>query len=937
MRVQGSKGAAQQRGQREYANKDKQVCVFCTYQHQRGKCPAWNQECIACGLQGHFAKSTKCRKNKTNARSGQRQVHDIQQTLQDSDDECASDDFLITEVKIDSAELIDTDWYETLSIGSTQVKFKLDTGAQTDLLPTNVFMSMHECNELQPSSIKLKSYSGHVIKPDGQATLRVKDRCGKLHDINFQIVERGVPILGKSSCVSLGLIKRVTEEQSPEVKTESQSESTQRCPARQVSTYGVSAIENSNKPSKRCLDIIEKAEKNGCFDKSQLGDMKNHLYDIKVKANAEPTKNPPRTVPHKIRGEVKKELDRMEELKVHCKVTEPTEWVSSMHVEHKPGKTRICLDPKELNESIKREHYPMRTIEEVTAQMPNAAVFSIIDATSGYWQIKLSEESSYLTTYNTPFGRYRYLRMPFGISSASEIWQRAMEEEFGDIEGVEIIADDVVVWGRDHSEHDDRLDKLMTRVNEVGLKLNRKKCQFSTDRVSFVGHTLTSKVLEPSSERIEAILKMPSPSNKDELATFLGMMTYLGKYIPNLSAITAPLRQLMEKDVAWTWEQHHEQAVERLKSIVAKATALRYYDAKLQVTLATDASKLGLGAVIMQEEQPIAFASRCLSPAEKNYATIEREMSGILYGCTRFHDYIYGQTVIVETDHKPLVGIFTKPLHKLSPRLQRMRMKMLWYDVKVIWKPGKDMFVPDALSRAPVCGAVKEIELNDKAEVYSVVSQLPITREKLIEFRTATANDPTLQQLISVVMDGWPSERSKVSETIKPYFPFKDEIVYCDGLLFRGNQIIVPKCLQSEMLSRIHESHQGIVKTKRRARGVLFWPGMNSQIEDAISKCAVCAEFRKAQPAEPLISHDIPNRPWSKIAADFFHHNGHDYLIIVDYYSKFPEVIKVPSTKSQTVIYAMQSVFSRTGIPDELITDNGPPFNGAEFAQFAKK
>ena len=301
-------------------------------------------------------------------------------------------------------------------------------------------------------------------------------------------------------------------------------------------------------------------------------------------------------------------------------------------------------------------------------------------------------------------------------------------------------------------------------------------------------------------------------------------------------------------------------------------------------------------------------------------------MSGILYGCTRFHDYIYGQTVIVETDHKPLVGIFTKPLHKLSPCLQRMRMKMLWYDVKVIWKPGKDMFVPDALSRAPVRGAVKEIELNDKAEVYSVVSQLPITREKLIEFRTATANDPTLQQLISVVMDGWPSERSKVSETIKPYFPFKDEIVYCDGLLFRGNQIIVPKCLQSEMLSRIHESHQGIVKTKRRARGVLFWPGMNSQTEDAISICAVCAEFRKAQPAEPLISHDIPNRPWSKIAADFFHHNGHDYLIIVDYYSKFPEVIKVPSTKSQTVVYAMQSVFSRTGIPDELITDNGPPF-----------
>ena len=266
VRVQGSKGAAQ-RGQREYANNDKQACVFCTYQHKQGKCPAWNQKCIVCGLQGHFAKSTKCKKNKMNARSGQRQVHDIQQVLQDSDDECSSDDFLITEVTIDSAELIDTDWYETLSIGSTQVKFKLDTGAQTDLLPTNVLMSMHECNKLQPSSIKLKSYSGHVIKPDGQATLRVKDRSGKLHEINFQIEERGVPILVKSSCVSLGLIKRVTEEQSPEVKTESQSDSAPS-PVRQVSTYGVSAIENSNKPSKRCLDIMEKAEKKAALTRA---------------------------------------------------------------------------------------------------------------------------------------------------------------------------------------------------------------------------------------------------------------------------------------------------------------------------------------------------------------------------------------------------------------------------------------------------------------------------------------------------------------------------------------------------------------------------------------------------------------------------------------------------------------------------------------------
>ena len=179
-------------------------------------------------------------------------------------------------------------------------------------------------------------------------------------------------------------------------------------------------------------------------------------------------------------------------------------------------------------------------------------------------------------------------------------------------------------------------------------------------------------------------------------------------------------------------------------------------------------------------------------------------------------------------------------------------------------------------------------------------------------------------------------ERSKVPEAIRPYFAFRDEIVYCNGLLFRGNQLVVPKVMQAEMLSRIHESHQGIVKSKQHARSVLFWPGMNSQIEDIVSQYPTRTQFRKAQPAEPLISHEIPDRPWSKIATDLYHLNGPQYLVPVDYYSKFPEVILLNSTKAGPVIAAMKSIFACQGIPDSVMSDNGPPFDSAVFASFAR-
>ena len=202
--------------------------------------------------------------------------------------------------------------------------------------------------------------------------------------------------------------------------------------------------------------------------------------------------------------------------------------------------------------------------------------------------------------------------------------------------------------------------------------------------------------------------------------------------------------------------------------------------------------------------------------------------------------------------------------------------------------------------------------------------------------RTETASDRVLQVLKRRILDGWPTDRKDVPKSITPYYQFRDSLVYCNELIFRDNQIVVPESLRPKMLRKIHESHQGIVKSKQRARSVLFWPGMNHQIEDMVYKCAICQESRNKQPSEPLLSHDIPSRPWAKIAADAFYLNGHDYIVLVDYYSKFPEVLKSPDLTSHSVIQAMKQVFSRFGAPDEIVTDGASYFGSQEFKQFTQ-
>jgi len=262
-----------------------------------------------------------------------------------------------------------------------------------------------------------------------------------------------------------------------------------------------------------------------------------------------------------------------------------------------------------------------------------------------------------------------FKQLPFGLLASQDIFRKAMSEMFEDIPGVEVIVDNILVWGENEEQHDARLIKVLEQARSQNLRLNKNKCHIKQHEISYVGYILSKDGVKPDPKKTEAIAAMPAPKNREELQRFIGMLTYLAKFIPNLSQVASPLRTLLEKETEWHWHNDQEQSFKMLKQLATETPVLKYFDPKKPTKLSVDASSKGLGAVLLQEGHPITYASRALTQTQQNYAQIEKEMLAILFGCTRFHEYIYGiPNIEVETDHKPLEAILKKPLHQQGRR-----------------------------------------------------------------------------------------------------------------------------------------------------------------------------------------------------------------------------------------------------------------------------
>eukprot|EP00112_Aurelia_sp_Birch-Aquarium-sp1_P023107 Seg6752.3 transcript_id=Seg6752.3/GoldUCD/mRNA.D3Y31 product="Retrovirus-related Pol polyprotein from transposon 17.6" protein_id=Seg6752.3/GoldUCD/D3Y31 len=431
-------------------------------------------------------------------------------------------------------------------------------------------------------------------------------------------------------------------------------------------------------------------------------------HHIELKPDVTPVIHPPRRIPYALKPHLREELSRMEKLGIIEKVTEPTDWVNSLVIVHKAnGKLRICIDPRDLNKAIKRQHFELPSAEELFAQMSGAKYFAKLDMSNAYWQIKIDEESSKLLTFNTPFGRYKFLRLSFGIHSASEICQQQISQVIEGIEKAANLQDDIIVWGNTREELHQSLKEVLYRVQKSGVKLNLSKCKFEVTEVSYLGHNLSEAGVKPDPNKIAAIVKMPEPepTNKTELQRFLGMINYLGKLLPNLASVSAPLRSLLENDIEWVFDKPQRNSFNELKRLVTESPVLKFFDSNLPIRVTSDASKDGLRVVLEQSFNknwyPVAYTSRSLTSSERNYCQLENECLSVVFACEKFNQYVYGQQFFVENDHQPLKAIFTKEIiSRAPPRIQRVLLRLQRYDFTLNYRSGKDVIVADALRRA---------------------------------------------------------------------------------------------------------------------------------------------------------------------------------------------------------------------------------------------
>lgn len=665
-------------------------------------------------------------------------------------------------------------------------------------------------------------------------------------------------------------------------------------------------------------------------------------YEIRLKPDAKPhALFTPRHVPLPLRSKVKEELARMESLGVISKVDEPTPWCSGIViVPKKAGTIRICVDLKRLNENVLRQVHPLPKVDETLAQLAGAKIFSKIDANCGFWQVPLEERSRLLTTFITPFGRYCFNKLPFGISSAPEHFQKQMSRILSGLDGVLCQMDDVLVFGKDKPEHDARLTAVLGRIEAAGATLNPAKCEFSRDSLKFLGHMVDRDGIRADPEKTAAIQDMQPPNNISELRRFLGMTNQLGKFSMNMAELTQPLRELLRKNHSWLWGPSQEQAFALVKAELAKPTTLALYDVEVPTKISADASSFGLGAVLLQQSgsswKPVAFASRSLSDAERNYAQIEKEALAITWACEKFSDYILGKKVLIETDHKPLVPLLgTKQLDCLPPRVLRFRLRLARFDYDVTHVPGKLMYTADTLSRAPLALSDKDSTLQEQADTLAElhVAHLPASKQRLDHYRHSQVADPVCSAVIRYCQHGWP-RREEIEDEVRPYWEVQGELTLHEGLLLYGSRIVVPASLQQATLCKLHQGHQGIHRCRLRARSSVWWPELSRQIASLVKQCPTCS--RETTPhKEPLISSELPQYPWQKVASDLFMLDGTTYLLVVDYLSRYPEVIKLSSTTSRSIITALKSVFSRHGVPETLLSDNGPQYASQEFAEFA--
>lgn len=869
------------------------ICSRCgskNHDSNNVSCPAKDKICTKCGYKGHFQKHcrTKASKRKNQDMSSQPPVKKPK-----------SDTSSKPKSSIDYIFHLNDDATISCQLGGVNIDMVIDSGSKSNIINDKTWMSLKEKlvqvtnQEKSPNKTFLAYGSTQPLVVLGAFDAEIIVGSESTN-ATFYVIKNGTKdLLGKDTAIALKVLRLGH-------------------------------------------NVVNKVEEVQPFPK-----FKGIQLAISIDKTVTPVSQPCRRVPIPLETKINAKIDELVAMDIIEPVNHPSSWVSPIvPVLKSDGDVRICVDMRCANKAIVRENHPLPTMEQLMPKFRKSTVFSKLDIANAFHQIEIKEDCRDITTFISNKGLYRYKRLMFGISCAPEYFQKILENLLIQCEGVVNFIDDIVVFGRNESEHNKRLQHVLQVLEDNNIRLNKEKCLFNVDKIHFLGHELSAEGVKPLDKYIKAIESFREPTTIEEIQSFLGLVNFVGKWIPNLATLTDPLRQLLRQklyknaDITSLWKNEQRCAFERLKTCLSDIPTLGYYDPDDRTQIMADASPVGLGAVLIQIDSNgpriIAFGNKSLTDVEKRYCQTEKEALALVWAVEHFHMYLFGKSQFeLITDHKPLEVIFGER-SKPCARIERWVLRLQCYNYKVIHKPGK-FNIADSLSR--LCVDQQSKPFDDDHHVNQIVQYARPTALSLSSIRGASQTDSEIELVKKGLLhNDWDSK-------VNNFRLFEQELWLHDDILLKGNKIIIPTALRPQVLAAAHEGHPGIVNMKARLRTKVWWPKIDKDAEMTVKHCKGCTLVSGPDPPLPMKRRELPSQAWIDTAIDFLGPlpSGDYLLVIIDYFSRYKEIKAMKSITSIDTIKVLKEIFSRVGIPVSITADNGRQFVSQEFRTFCSE